>query len=56
MVNIPQEEVDKHGIEPADGVRLGADPAGDTDLAEVVLGGDDGTILQPPTSSAQGGA
>ena len=42
-VNVPQAEVDKHGIEPADGVHLGADPAGDTDLA-VVLGGD-GTIL-----------
>ena len=42
-VNVPQAEVDKHGIEPADGVRLGADPADDTDLA-VVLGGD-GTIL-----------
>ena len=41
--HVPQEEIDKHGIEPADGVRLGADPAGDTDLA-VVLGGD-GTIL-----------
>ncbi len=25
-VNVPQAEVDKHGIEPADGVRLGADP------------------------------
>ena len=42
-VNVPQEEVDKHGIEPADGIRLGADPSDDTDLA-VVLGGD-GTIL-----------
>ena len=47
-VNVPQEEVDKHGIEPADGVRLGADPAGDTDLA-VVLGGD-GTILSDPAA------
>ena len=42
-VRIPQSEVDKHGLEPVDGVALGADPAGDTDLA-VVLGGD-GTIL-----------
>jgi len=42
-VHVPQEEVDKHGIEPADGVVLGADPAADADLA-VVLGGD-GTIL-----------
>ena len=42
-VRVPQGEVDKHGIEPADGVVLGADPEGDTDLA-VVLGGD-GTIL-----------
>jgi len=42
-VRIPQREVDKHGIEPSDGVALGADPSGDTDLA-VVLGGD-GTIL-----------
>jgi NAD+ kinase len=42
-VRVPQEEVDKHGIEAQDGVALGADPAGDTDLA-VVLGGD-GTIL-----------
>ena len=42
-VNVPQAEVDKHGIEPADGVHLGADLAGDSDLA-VVLGGD-GTIL-----------
>ena len=42
-VNVPQAEVDKHALEPEDGVRLGADPADDTDLA-VVLGGD-GTIL-----------
>jgi NAD+ kinase len=42
-VRIPQREVDKHGMEPADGVVLGADPSGDSDLA-VVLGGD-GTIL-----------
>ena len=42
-VRVPRSEVEKHGIEPADGVALGADPDGDTDLA-VVLGGD-GTIL-----------
>jgi NAD+ kinase len=42
-VRVPQGEVDKHAIEPADGVVLGAEPDGDTDLA-VVLGGD-GTIL-----------
>jgi NAD+ kinase len=42
-VRVPQSEVEKQGLEPADGVALGADPAGDTDLA-VVLGGD-GTIL-----------
>jgi NAD+ kinase len=42
-VRIPQEETEKHGLEPAEGVVLGADPDGDTDLA-VVLGGD-GTIL-----------
>jgi NAD+ kinase len=42
-VHVPQEEVEKHGIEPADGVVLGADPNDDANLA-VVLGGD-GTIL-----------
>ena len=42
-VRVPQDEVDKHGIEAGDGVVLGAEPEGDTDLA-VVLGGD-GTIL-----------
>jgi NAD+ kinase len=42
-VNVPQAEVDKHGIEAADGIRLGAEPD-DTQLA-VVLGGD-GTILR----------
>jgi NAD+ kinase len=42
-VRLPQDEVDKHGIEPGDGVALGAEADGDTDLA-VVLGGD-GTIL-----------
>jgi NAD+ kinase len=43
-VRLPPDEVDKHGIEPGDGVTIGVDPAGDTDLA-VVLGGD-GTILR----------
>jgi NAD+ kinase len=42
-VRLPEDEVKKHGIGDQDGVVLGADPAGDTDLA-VVLGGD-GTIL-----------
>jgi NAD+ kinase len=42
-VRVPQPEVGKHGIEPADRVVLGAEPDDDTDLA-VVLGGD-GTIL-----------
>ena len=42
-VRLPEAEVEKHGIEAQDGVVLGADPEGDTDLA-VVLGGD-GTIL-----------
>lgn len=42
-VRLPQGEMEKHGIEAHDGVALGADPAGDTDLA-LVLGGD-GTIL-----------
>jgi NAD+ kinase len=42
-VRVPQAEVEKQELEPAEGVVLGADPAGDTDLA-VVLGGD-GTIL-----------
>jgi NAD+ kinase len=42
-VRLPENEVEKHGIEEQDGVVLGADPAGDTDLA-LVLGGD-GTIL-----------
>ena len=42
-VRVPPQEVEKHGIERADGVVLGADPEGDTELA-VVLGGD-GTIL-----------
>ena len=42
-VHLPRAEVDKHGIEPREGVVLGADPDADTDLA-VALGGD-GTIL-----------
>jgi NAD+ kinase len=42
-VRVPMVEVEKHGIESQDGVELGAEPAGDTDLA-VVLGGD-GSIL-----------
>jgi NAD+ kinase len=42
-VRVPQDEVEKHGIEAQDGVVLGAEPGGDTDLA-LVLGGD-GTIL-----------
>jgi NAD+ kinase len=42
-VRLPDSEVEKHGIEPQDGVVVGADPDGDTDLA-IVLGGD-GTIL-----------
>jgi NAD+ kinase len=42
-VHLSREEVEKHGLEPQDGVVLDADPNGDTDLA-VVLGGD-GTIL-----------
>ena len=42
-VRVPRHEVDKHGIEAGDGVALGAEADGDTNLA-VVLGGD-GTIL-----------
>jgi NAD+ kinase len=42
-VRLPEGEVGKHALEAQDGVALGADPDGDTDLA-VVLGGD-GTIL-----------
>jgi NAD+ kinase len=42
-VRLPEDEVKKHGIADQNGVVLGADPEGDTDLA-VVLGGD-GTIL-----------
>ncbi|MEA2479694.1 MAG: kinase [Thermoleophilaceae bacterium] len=43
QVRIPATEVEKHGFEEREGAILGADPAGDTDLA-VVLGGD-GSIL-----------
>jgi NAD+ kinase len=42
-VRLPRREVEKHGVEPQDGVVLGAEPGSDTDLA-LVLGGD-GTIL-----------
>jgi NAD+ kinase len=42
-VQLPADEVEKHGIEPQDGVALGTDGAGDPDVA-IVLGGD-GTIL-----------
>jgi NAD+ kinase len=42
-VRLPQHEAVKHGIEPRDGVVVGTEPGGDTDLA-LVLGGD-GTIL-----------
>jgi NAD+ kinase len=42
-VRVPADELEKHSIDAADGVVLGADPDGGTDLA-VVLGGD-GTIL-----------
>jgi NAD+ kinase len=42
-VRVPQPEVEKHGIVAQEGVLLGAEPGGDTDLA-VALGGD-GTIL-----------
>ena len=42
-VQVPQTEVEKHGFAEREGVALGTDPLGDTDLA-VVLGGD-GSIL-----------
>jgi NAD+ kinase len=42
-VLVPDEEVEKHCLEPREGLRLGADPSDETDVA-VVLGGD-GTIL-----------
>jgi NAD+ kinase len=43
QVRLPPAEVEKHGVPAQDGVLLGAEPDGDTDLA-LVLGGD-GTIL-----------
>ena len=43
QVRLPHREVEKHGVEPQDGVVLGAEAGSDTDLA-LVLGGD-GTIL-----------
>jgi NAD+ kinase len=43
QVLVPEDEVEKHGLEERDGVTLGAAPDDPTDLA-VVLGGD-GTIL-----------
>jgi NAD+ kinase len=43
QVQLPDDEVEKHGIEPQDGVVVGADASGDPDVA-IVLGGD-GTIL-----------
>jgi NAD+ kinase len=42
-VRLSDEEATKHELDPRDGVVLGADPDGETDLA-IVLGGD-GTIL-----------
>jgi NAD+ kinase len=42
-VRLPEGEVEKHGFEEREGLVLGADPEGDTDLA-VVMGGD-GSIL-----------
>jgi NAD+ kinase len=42
-VCLPQREAEKHGVEPQDGIVLGAEPGRNTDLA-LVLGGD-GTIL-----------
>jgi len=42
-VHLPGDEVEKHGIEPQDGVVAGADATADPDVA-IVLGGD-GTIL-----------
>jgi NAD+ kinase len=42
-VRVPEHEAAKHNLEPRDGVSLGTDADGDTDLA-IVLGGD-GTIL-----------
>jgi NAD+ kinase len=42
-IHLPDDEVEKHGIEPQDGVVLGGDASTDPDLS-IVLGGD-GTIL-----------
>ena len=42
-VHLPEDEVEKHGIEAQDGVVVGSDSPDDPDLA-IVLGGD-GTIL-----------
>ncbi|HEX8648090.1 MAG TPA: NAD(+)/NADH kinase [Thermoleophilaceae bacterium] len=42
-VLVPDDEVEKHCLEPREGLRLGADPSDETDVA-VVLGGD-GSIL-----------
>ena len=42
-VRVPPEVVERHRIDAGEGVELGADPDGETDLA-LVLGGD-GTIL-----------
>jgi NAD+ kinase len=42
-VRVPADEVEKHGLERREGLVLGTDPEGPTDLA-LVLGGD-GTIL-----------
>ena len=42
-LQVPAEEMDKHGFEELSGAALGTDPDADTDLA-LVLGGD-GTIL-----------
>ena len=49
-IRVPPGEAEKHGITERDGVVLGADPDGDTDLA-VVLGGD-GTILTAMRTAA----
>ena len=43
-VRLPPDEVEKHGIEPRDGVVLGSDPEDNGSDLAVVLGGD-GTIL-----------
>ncbi|MDQ3934098.1 MAG: NAD(+)/NADH kinase [Actinomycetota bacterium] len=53
-VLVPDGEAEKHGIGERDGVRLGARPGDDTDVA-VVLGGD-GTILSALRATAENGA